>query len=128
MGTCGKKAKITAELKEDGDTIAVSIASDCENVRGYAGLLGSEIHVSDVTEWENSRLVNPEIRMPLSMPCLVPNAIMDAAWMELGMLSKNRAGQAGRNDIEFERERGADSPPPQIGFSGNPYCHDCFQN
>ncbi len=35
------------------------------------------------------------------MPCIVPCAIMNAAWMEPGMLSKSHAVKVGSNDNEF---------------------------
>lgn len=82
------------------------MASDCKNVMSYARLLGGEIHVSDVVEWNGSRVVDSEIRQPPSIPCLVPNAIFDAAWMEIGMLSKHLAqDMAKENSLEFPEDR-----------------------
>ncbi|MDD3233095.1 MAG: hypothetical protein PHT00_02870 [Candidatus Methanomethylophilus sp.] len=102
MRTCSKTTKVTAELQPDGDTIKIRIASDCQHVKEYADLLGDTIQMSDVVEWRNSRVVNPDIRQPLSMPCLVPNAIFDAAWMELGMLSKHLAQEMAKyNSMDF---------------------------
>lgn len=106
MNTCSKTTKVTAELQDDGDTIKVSLVSDCMNVKNYSDLLGKEIHVSDVVEWKNSRVVDPEIRQPLSIPCLVPTAIFDAAWMEVGMLSKHMAqDMAKENTLEFPKDK-----------------------
>ncbi len=105
MRTCSKNTKVTAELQDDGDTVKITIVSDCKNVMNYASLLGNEIHLSDVVEWKGSRVVDPEIRQPLSIPCLVPNAVFDAAWMEVGMLSKNLAQiTAKENSLEFPKE------------------------
>ncbi len=105
MRTCSKTTKVTAELRDDGDTVKITIVSDCKNVMNYANLLGNEIRLSDVVEWKGSRVVDPEIRQPLSIPCLVPNAIFDAAWMEIGMLSKNLARNiAKENSLEFPME------------------------
>ncbi|MDD4669357.1 MAG: hypothetical protein PHE95_05990 [Candidatus Methanomethylophilus sp.] len=102
MRTCSKTTKVTAELQPDGDTIKIRIVSDCQHVKEYADLLGDTIQMSDVVEWRNSRVVNPDIRQPLSMPCLVPNAIFDAAWMELGMLSKHLAQEMAKyNSMDF---------------------------
>ena len=107
MRTCSKTTRVTAELQDDGDTIKIKIASDCKNVMSYAALLGDTIHVSDVVEWKDSRVVDPEIRQPLSIPCLVPNAIFDAAWEEIGMLSKHLAQDlAKENSLEFGKEGG----------------------
>jgi hypothetical protein len=113
MKTCSKTTKVTAELQPDGDTIRIKIASDCKNVQNYAKLLGDTIHLSDVTDWNGSRVVDPEIRQPLSIPCLVPIAIFDAAWEEVGMLSKHLAqDMAKENVLEFnkDKERGAGGP------------------
>lgn len=105
MRTCSRNTKVTAEMQDDGDTIRITIASDCKNVMNYADLLGGEVHVSDVVEWKGSRVVDPDIRQPLSIPCLVPNAVFDAAWMEIGMLSKNLAqGMAKENSMEFPED------------------------
>ena len=107
MRTCSKTTRVTAEVQDDGDTIKIKIASDCKNVMSYAALLGDTIHVSDVVEWQGSRVVDPEIRQPLSIPCLVPNAIFDAAWEEIGMLSKHLAqDMAKENSLEFGKEGG----------------------
>ena len=107
MRTCSKTTRVTAEVQDDGDTIKIKIASDCKNVMSYAALLGDTIHVSDVVEWKGSRVVDPEIRQPLSIPCLVPNAIFDAAWEEIGMLSKHLAqDMAKENSLEFGKEGG----------------------
>lgn len=114
MRTCSKTTKVTAELQPDGDTIRIRIASDCPHVREYAEKLGGEIHLSDVADIRGSRVVDPDVRIPLSVPCLVPVAVLDAGWMEVGMLSKHLAQNIARsNDIEFikddERSRSATS-------------------
>lgn len=100
MNTCGKLNKVTAELQEDG-TIRVKIVSDCPNVQAYAERLGN-ITVEDVTNYEGSKVVDSEVRATLSVPCLTPIAVFDAAWMELGLLSKNRAKDVGNNNVSFE--------------------------
>ncbi len=100
MRTCGKTNKVTATLLDDGN-IGISIESDCPNVREYAGKLGV-ISVSDVTDFRNSRVVDPDIRASLSVPCLTPIAVFDAAWIELGMLSKSLARGVRENSVSFD--------------------------
>ncbi len=100
MKTCGKVNEVTAELQDDG-TISVRVVSNCPNVQAYAERLRT-VTVEDVTNYEGSKVVNPEIRATLSVPCLTPIAVFDAAWMELGLLSKNRAKDVGCNDVSFE--------------------------
>jgi len=105
MRTCSKTTRVTAELQPDGDTIKIHIASDCAHVREYAEKLGDTISVSDVIDICGSRVVDPRIRQPLSVPCLLPNAIFDAAWMEVGMLSKHLAQDMAKvNDLTFVKD------------------------
>lgn len=104
MRTCSKTSRVTAELQPDGDTIKIHIASDCPHVREYAEKLG-DIHVADVVDIRGSRVVDPDVRIPLSVPCLLPNAIFDAAWMEVGMLSKHLAQDMAKvNDLTFVKD------------------------
>ncbi len=105
MKTCSKTTRVTAELQPDGDTIKIRIASDCPHVKEYAQLLGDTIHTADAVEWRGSRIVDPDIRQPLSITCLLPNAIFNAAWIELGMLSKHLAqDMAKENDLVFVKD------------------------
>ncbi len=101
MRTCHKTTLVTAELLEDGETIKINLASDCENIKNYAKLIGDTISLTDCTDYPSSKIFADENRMILSMPCLVPSAIMNAAWMEVGMLSKSLAKDAKTNDNEF---------------------------
>ncbi len=101
MRTCHKTALVTAELLEDGQTLKIHIASDCDNVRDYAKRLGGTISAMDCVDYTMSKVFADENRQLLSMPCMVPCAIMNAAWMELSMLSKSLAKDVGSNDNEF---------------------------
>lgn len=100
MNTCDKTNKVTATLQEDG-TVRIDIESDCPNVRAYAEKLGS-VTAEDVVEYSSSKVVDPEIRATLSVPCLTPIAVFDAAWLELGMISKSKAHDIKENSIIFE--------------------------
>ncbi|UAL08086.1 MAG: hypothetical protein KRP56_02235 [Candidatus Methanogranum gryphiswaldense] len=100
MNTCNKVNKVTAKMQEDG-TIQIEIVSDCPNVKAYAEKLKT-ITMEDATNYNGSKVVDPDIRATLSVPCLTPIAVFDAAWMELGMLSKSRAKNVKTNDISFE--------------------------
>ncbi len=101
MRTCHKTTLVTAELLEDGKTLKIHIASDCDNVKDYAKRLGDTVSMMDCVDYTTSKVFADENRQLLSMPCLVPCAIMNAAWMELGMLSKSLAKDVGSNDTEF---------------------------
>jgi hypothetical protein len=100
MNTCNKVNKVTAKMQEDG-TIQIEIISDCPNVKAYAEKLKT-ITMEDATNYCGSKVVDPDIRATLSVPCLTPIAVFDAAWMELGMLSKSRAQNVKTNEVSFE--------------------------
>ena len=99
MKTCSKTNKVTVWMKDDGN-LGVKIATDCPNVKDYASKL-TEITMDDVVSFAGSKVVDPEIRASLSVPCLTPIAVFNAAWMELGMLSKSMAKNVGENSVSF---------------------------
>ena len=99
MKTCYKTNKVTVWMKDDGN-LGVKIVSDCPHVRDYASKL-TEISVNDVVSFAGSKVVDPDIRASLSVPCLTPIAVFEAAWLELGMLSKNLVNNVGENSVSF---------------------------
>lgn len=102
MKVCGKTNKVTATMKGDG-TIDIQIESDCPNIKHYASII-TNVTLDDVVNMEGSKVVNPKNRASMSAPCLTPNAVLAAAWLELGMLSKSRVGMVGSNNLVFEKE------------------------
>ena len=86
-------------MKDDGN-LGVKIVSDCPHVMDYASKL-TEISVNDVVSFAGSKVVDPDIRASLSVPCLTPIAVFEAAWLELGMLSKNLVNNVGENSVSF---------------------------
>ncbi|MGE0014675.1 MAG: hypothetical protein AB7S83_00565 [Candidatus Methanomethylophilaceae archaeon] len=103
MAFCDKKHKITAKLREDGD-LDIHIATDCDLIRRYADRLGKTVSVKDVTDWRGSRVYDPEICSVSSATCLAPSGVINAAWLELGMLSKTKARQIHANCVRFTDE------------------------
>lgn len=104
MRFCERKSRITVTLREDGD-LDLHIDTDCDSVRSYYSNLGGIITVDDVTDRENSRILNPGITEPLTMTCMTPLGIINAAWLELGMLSRSRADKVGENTMIFHPEK-----------------------
>ena len=98
---CDKTHRIDVSMKDDGD-LSVHIDSDCDNVKDFAKLLGDTLTIPDVTVRELSKLFDPQITQPLTMTCLVPTGILDAAWLEMGMMSKSRAKLVKSDEISFE--------------------------
>lgn len=99
MKTCHKTNKVTVWMKDDGN-LGVKIVSDCPHVRDYASKL-TEITVNDVVSFAGSKVVDPDVRASLSVPCLTPIAVFEAAWLELGMLSKSLVTDVGENSVSF---------------------------
>lgn len=97
---CGKTTLVTATLLDDANTLKIEIESDCAHVQEYADKL-NEITVGDVVEFAGSKVEDPDIRASLSVSCMVPNAIFNASWLELGLLSPNLTNRAVSNDIRF---------------------------
>ena len=106
MKTCHKTNKVTVWMKDDGN-LGVKIVSDCPHGRDYAAKL-TEITMDDVVSFAGSKVVDPEIRATLSVPCLTPIAVFEAAWLELGMLSKNLANGVGENSVTFHPDMDLD--------------------
>ncbi len=99
MKTCSKTNKVTVWTLDNGN-LGVKIVSDCPHVRDYAEKL-KEISIDDVVSFAGSKVVDPDIRASLSVPCLTPIAVFEAAWLELGMLSKNLVNNVGENSVSF---------------------------
>ena len=97
MNTCNKIHRISVSMRDDGN-LDVKIVSDCPNVQEYAKRL-TEITMDDVTNFSESKVVDPVCRETLSVPCLVPIGVFDAAWMELGLLSKSLGKKAHSNEV-----------------------------
>ena len=113
MNACDRTATITVALREDGD-LDVDIQSDCDVVMGYAERLGGRISQMDVYGFQNSKINSDVIRGQLTATCLVPNAIYNAAFMELGMMTRSLAKKAKQNtviiDVEDPEERSPNDP------------------
>ena len=101
MNFCNYVHKVDVNMNDEG-TLDVHIESDCSHVMDFAEKLGGTITMDDVTARQGSKLFDPEILAPLTMTCLAPNGVLDAAWLELGMLSKSQAKKVGGNDISYE--------------------------
>lgn len=97
MNACEKSAKVTVSMREDGD-MDVLIESDCDLVRAYGERL-SWISPEDVYGFERSRINSDEIRGNLTPNCIVPNAVYNAAFLEMGLLTKSLAKKSHDNRV-----------------------------
>ena len=96
---CSHQTVIEVTDKGDG-TMAVRIDTDCSSVQAY-GELVAEIAPSDYSDWPNSRVWEMAARAGLTTTCLVPVALINACWIESGMMSKRLAIKEGPICIHF---------------------------
>jgi hypothetical protein len=99
MRTCGKTHKVTVTMNADGN-FDVTIDSDCPKVALFGQNL-KYVTMEDITDMDNSRLNKREIRGDMSPPCLSPIAVLDAAWLEAGMLSQSLVKRVKENSIDL---------------------------
>ena len=99
MKTCEKEAKVTVKMRDDGD-LDVIIESDCDIVQAYGERLKT-ISQMDVYNFQESKINADDIRVNLTPTCIVPNAIYNAAFLEMGLLTKTLAKKSKENSIEF---------------------------
>ncbi|MEM0448534.1 MAG: hypothetical protein QW520_01765 [Methanomassiliicoccales archaeon] len=82
------------------DRVSIEIRSDCPNVATYADML-QHADVKDLTEWEGNRILELAGKAGLTTTCLVPTAIFNCAFIELGMMSKSLVREKGPLCIHF---------------------------
>jgi len=99
MRTCGKTHKITVTMNAEGN-FDVKIESDCPKVVLFGENL-KYLTMEDITDFDNTRLNKRETRGDMSLPCLAPIAVLDAAWLEAGMLSRSLVKRVKTNDVDF---------------------------
>ena len=99
MRTCGKKHVVTVTMNAEGN-FDVKIESDCHKVALFGEKL-KYVTMEDIIDFENSRINKREFRGDMSPPCLSPIAVLDAAWLEAGMLSKTLVKRIKENSVDF---------------------------
>ena len=93
MPICDRSVRVRVTAREDGD-MDVEILSDCPSIDHYAATLG-RITMDDITGFEGSRINREDVRGNMSMICLAPIAVYQAAWLECGMMSRRIYGKTG---------------------------------
>lgn len=101
MKFCNKTHKITVTQKDDGDFL-LKVASDCPEVKNYVNSVGDTLTMDDITDISKSKIFDHNNTKKITMTCLAPNGIINAAWLEAGMLSKSRAKEIKDNVVSFE--------------------------
>lgn len=96
---CSHRTVIEVTDKGNGN-MAVRIDTDCSSVRAYAEML-PELLTNDYADWEGSRILDFAAKAGLTTTCLVPVALINACWVESGMMSKRLALKEGPLCIRF---------------------------
>ena len=99
-GRCDRRSRIKTEMA-GGGKIKVTIVSTCPDVRKYAEKM-KELSIRDIAK---SILENPIYQTAsgtVGPECLVPCALVSAAWTEAGMVSKNLLKRYNNMCIRFE--------------------------
>lgn len=96
---CSHETWITAEMDGE-DRLKVRIESDCSNVMNYAERLGV-VTMDDINEQRGSRILTAAEEGILTPTCLVPIGVMNACWVEAGMISKRLATKEGSISVHF---------------------------
>ena len=99
MKVCDRVHLIEVEQTENGD-FEVRAETDCAHVREFVEMLGT-LSITDLTDKKSSKLWECVKDSRMSATCLVPAAIMNAGWMEAGLLSKNLAASSGSISVEY---------------------------
>ncbi len=102
MRVCGKTHFIKVEMSPERE-FKTSVETDCVNVREFFEKLGT-LTMSDLTDKKGSKVWGTFANCRMSPNCLVPAAVLDAAWMEAGLMSKNRAQACGSKSIEYVKD------------------------
>ena len=99
MRLCGKTHKVSV-VPGDGVNFNVNIETNCDHVRQYSEKVKT-ITMDDMTDMKVSKVMSYESTMMMTPTCLVPKAVLYAAWMEIGMISPTRAKEIKENSISF---------------------------
>ena len=102
MTICDKTHVITVDMTPELEFVVMA-ETDCENVREFIDALG-KLSITDLSDKKASKVWEIFKNVRMSANCLVPAAVMDAAWMEAGMLSKNRAQSCGSKCILYPKD------------------------
>jgi hypothetical protein len=96
---CGYKTLITAE--KEGACTRIRLDSGCSCIKRYNDCL-REVEKGDLYSMIKSRIMEKASECSVSATCIVPAAIMNACWIENGLISKNLALEKKELKIVFK--------------------------
>jgi len=100
MTICDHKTLIDADKQPDG-TVMVRVRSTCENIRNYGRRLGA-VSMEDYIQIDGSKIIRLATECHLTPTCLIPAAVFNVVWMEVGNISKRYALSKKSISINFE--------------------------
>ena len=89
----------TIQVVKDGRVLVASVTSDCPHVQGLDGL---KIPVRDLGQIRDNAILDRAQASGCSATCLVPCAIMNACWLEAGMMAESLCRSVGGASFEFD--------------------------
>jgi hypothetical protein len=102
---CGHTTKVIA--KKEGKKTHVHIKTSCEKIRKWGNEFDMEM--KDLMGGPDSILAIKSAESPLTPTCYVPATVMNACWLENGMISKNLAKSMGKIEVIFDKLEDEDS-------------------
>jgi hypothetical protein len=99
MNVCDREHIIKASQREDGDFDVIA-ETQCDHVKEFVEMLGP-LSIVDLTDKKNSKIWECVKNSRMSSTCLTPAAVLNACWIEAGLLSKNLAKSRGSISIEY---------------------------
>ncbi|HSV41864.1 MAG TPA: hypothetical protein VLH13_00460 [Methanomassiliicoccales archaeon] len=95
---CDHEAEITVQESEEG--LDIRIITDCKSVQHYSEVLRS-VTKDEVMDLKGSPIIDKASDTGLTATCLIPTAVFNACWLEMGMISKGMARSRPKMCIEF---------------------------
>lgn len=84
---------------KDGRELVASVQSDCPHVQGLDGL---RIPLRDLGLIRDNAILERAQASGCSATCLVPCAMMNACWLEAGMMAESLCRSVGGVSFEFD--------------------------
>ena len=96
---CGHTTKVIAT--KEGKNIHVHVKTTCKKLRKWGTHF--DMGMKDLMGGPDTVLAQKMAEFPLTPTCLVPATVMNACWLENGMISKNLAREMGKMEIIFDK-------------------------
>jgi len=96
---CDHLTTVTAKDRGAG-IVEIEIESECANVAHFGRLLKSA-DMADLTDWKDNMVLQLAAESGLTTTCLIPTAVFNCCWVELGMISKSLAMEKSPLSIHF---------------------------